>query len=247
MEKFLKDSDVLSRRAMLSGVTFLGASALLAACGQQASNEASASSSATDAASTAPSETASVATSESPSASASPSTVRGYSGGSKAPDGEYRPADKYGNAQNVPKPAEPEDGYREKSVEGMRKTLKAWVEWANYGTETGDYSVARQFVSSEFKDELQAYADVEDLYASGGWIIGGVDYFEADGAPWSEDGETYFWKAYRHWDREIYVESDGSSRSWVNEDKTNDTFKFVLKHNGVKWETMHYNDVEDQP
>lgn len=242
-------SFVLNRRAVLSGVTFFGASALLAACGVQARNEASASSTANDAASATPSETtsASVTASESPSASATPSTVRGYSGGSKAPDGEYRPADKYGNAQNVPKPAEPEDGYREKSVEGMRKTLKAWVEWANYGTETGDYSVARQFVSSEFKDELQAYADVEDLYASGGWIIGGVDYFEADGAPWSEDGETYFWKAYRHWDREIYVESDGSSRSWVNEDKTNDTFKFVLKHNGVKWETMHYNDVEDQP
>ena len=172
----------IHRRTLLGSGALVGLGALLAAYGQQANNEAAAT------ASTAPNELASAAVSESPSASATPSTVRGYSGGSKAPDGEYRPADKYGNAQNVPKPAEPEDGYREKSVEGMRKTLKAWVEWANYGTETGDYSVARQFVSSEFKDELQAYADVEDLYASGGWIIGGVDYFEADGAPWSEDG-----------------------------------------------------------
>ena len=235
------DSTIFNRRTLLGSGALVGLGALLAACGQQANNEAAATASA------APSETASAsaAASESPSASATPSTVRGYSGGSKAPDGEYRPADKYGIAQNVPKPAKPEDGYREKSVEGKRKTLKAWVEWANYGTETGDYSVARQFVSSEFKDELQAYADVEELYASGGWIIGGVDYFEADGAPWSEDGETYFWKAYRHWDREIYVESDGSSRSWVNEDKTNDTFKFALKHNGVKWEIMNYENVED--
>ena len=238
VKKFLQDCDVLNRRTLLGSGALVGLGALLAACGQQANNEAAATETA------APSESPS-ASEAAAAASATPSTVRGYSGGSKAPDGEYRPADKYGIAQNVPKPAKPEDGYREKSVEGMRKTLKAWVEWANYGTETGDYSVARQFVSSEFKDELQAYADVEDLYASGGWIIGGVDYFEADGAPWSEDGETYFWKAYRHWDREIYVESDGSSRSWVNEDKTNDTFKFVLKHNGVKWETMHYNDVED--
>jgi len=235
------DSTIFNRRTLLGSGALVGFGALLAACGQQANNEAAATASA------APSETASASAtaSESPSASATPSTVRGYSGGSKAPDGEYRPADKYGIAQNVPKPAKPEDGYREKSVEGMRKTLKAWVEWANYGTETGDYSMARQFVSSEFKDELQAYADVEDLYASGGWIIGGVDYFVADGAPWSEGGETYFWKAYRHWDREIYVESDGSSRSWVNEDKTNDTFKFALKHNGVKWEIMNYENVED--
>ena len=235
------DSTILNRRTLLGSGAFVGLGALLAACGQQANNEAAATASA------APSETASASAtaSESPSASATPSTVRGYSGGSKAPDGEYRPADKYGNAQNVPKPSAPEEGYREKSVEGMRKTIKAWVEWANYGTETGDYSMARQFVSSEFKDELQAYADVEDLYASGGWIIGGVDYFVADGAPWSEGGDTYFWKAYRHWDREIYVESDGSSRSWVNEDKTNDTFKFELKHNGQKWEIMNYENVED--
>ncbi|WP_455113317.1 DUF6318 family protein [Rothia mucilaginosa] len=235
------DSTILNRRTLLGSGALVGLGALLAACGQQANNEAAATASA------APSETASAsaAASGSPSASATPSTVRGYSGGSKAPDGEYRPADKYGNAQNVPKPSAPEEGYREKSVEGMRKTIKAWVEWANYGTETGDYSMARQFVSSEFKDELQAYADVEDLYASGGWIIGGVDYFVADGAPWSEGGDTYFWKAYRHWDREIYVESDGSSRSWVNEDKTNDTFKFELKHNGQKWEIMNYENVED--
>ena len=235
------DSTIFNRRTLLGSGALVGLGALLAACGQQANNEAAATASA------APSESASASAtaSESPSASATPSTVRGYSGGSKAPNGEYRPADKYGNAQNVPKPSAPEEGYREKSVEGMRKTIKAWVEWANYGTETGDYSMARQFVSSEFKDELQAYADVEDLYASGGWIIGGVDYFVADGAPWSEGGDTYFWKAYRHWDREIYVESDGSSRSWVNEDKTNDTFKFELKHNGQKWEIMNYENVED--
>ena len=235
------DSTIFNRRTLLGSGALVGLGALLAACGQQANNEAAATASA------APSETASASTaaSGSPSASATPSTVRGYSGGSKAPDGEYRKADAKGPAQNVPKPSAPEEGYREKSVEGMRKTIKAWVEWANYGTETGDYSMARQFVSSEFKDELQAYADVEDLYASGGWIIGGVDYFVADGAPWSEGGDTYFWKAYRHWDREIYVESDGSSRSWVNEDKTNDTFKFELKHNGQKWEIMNYENVED--
>ena len=242
MEKFLKDSDVLNRRAMLSGVTFFGAATLLAACGQQANNEATASSAATDTAaatSAAPTETA--------SAEATPSTVRGYSGGSKAPDGEYRPADKHGNAQNVPKPNAPEDGYNEKSPEGIRKTLDAWTQWANYGTQTGDFTMARQFVSPTFENELNAYADIEDLYKSGGWVIGGIDHFLADGNPWSEDGETYFWKAYREWDYETYVESDGSWRRWENKDKAKNTFKFELKHNGVKWEIMNYEHVKDQP
>ena len=99
-------SILLTRRAMLSGGTLMGIGALLAACGQQTANEAVA------AASAAPSETASAvaAASESPSASATlkPVVTRGYSGGSKAPDGEYRKADGYGPAQNVPLPkAEP--------------------------------------------------------------------------------------------------------------------------------------------
>lgn len=232
-------SFILNRRAMLSGVTFFGVSALLAACGQQANNEASASSTATDTAAT-----TSAAPTETASAEATPSTVRGYSGGSKAPDGEYRPADKYGNAQNVPKPNAPEDGYNEKSPEGIRKTLDAWTQWANYGTQTGDFTMARQFVSPIFENELNAYADIEDLYKSGGWVIGGVDHFLTEGAPWSEDGETYFWKAYREWDYETYVESDGSWRRWENKDKTKNTFKFELKHNGDKWEIMNYEHVE---
>lgn len=240
MKKFLKDSDLLNRRALLAGAVSLGASSLLAACGQQANNEVAATASAV------PSETASasaVAT-DSPSASATPSTVRGYSGGSKAPDGEYRPADKYGNAQNVPKPTAPEEGYNEKSLEGLRKTMDAWILWGNYGTQTGDYSMARKFISPNFKRELEEYEDAEKLYQSGGWIIGGIDHFLADGNPWSEDGETYFWKAYREWDREIFVESDGSWVSWTNDDKTDDTFKFELKHDGQKWEIMGYESVD---
>lgn len=231
----------LTRRAMLSGSALAGIGALLAACGQQADNEAAATASA------APSETASAsaAASESPSANATPSTVRGYSGGSKAPDGKYRKADKYGPAQNVSKPTAPEDGYNEKSVEGLRKTFDAWVQWGNYGTQTGDYSMARKFISPNFKRELEEYEDAEKLYQSGGWIIGGIDHFLADGNPWSEDGETYFWKAYREWDYETYVESDGSWRKWSNDDKTDDTFRFELKHNGQKWEIMNYEPVDD--
>ena len=235
------DSTILNRRTLLGSGALVGLGALLTACGQQANNEAAATATA------APSESASTsaAASESASASATPSTVRGYSGGSKAPDGEYRPADKYGPAQNVPKPNVPEDGYNEKSLEGMRKTMDAWILWANYGTQTGDYSMARKFISPNFKRELEEYKNAEELYQSGGWIIGGIDHFLADGNPWSEDGETYFWKAYREWDREIFVESDGSWVSWTNDDKTDDTFKFELKHNGQKWEIIDYVSVED--
>ena len=233
-------SFVINRRALFAGAVSLGASALLAACGQQANNEAAATASA------APSETASASAtaSESPSASATPSTVRGYSGGSKAPDGEYRPADGKGPAQNVPKPNAPEEGYREKSIEGIRKTMDAWIKWGNYGVQTGDYLMARQFISPTFEVELKEYDDIEDLYRRGGWVIDGIENLRADGAPWSEDGEIYFWKAYREWNREIYVEYDGSWRGWNNDDKSDDTFKYEFKHNGTKWEIVGYEGVD---
>ena len=233
-------STLMTRRAMLSGGTMLGLGTLLAACGQQAADEATASASST----AAPSETASVSAAATDSPSATPSTVRGYSGGSKAPDGEYREADPSGPAQNVQKPASPEDGYREKSNEGLRKTLNAWIEWNNYGAQTGDYSQARKFVDSSFTELLDSYEGLEALYKRGGWIIAGLDHYIADGNPWSE-GETYFWKAYREWGYVMYVEPNGDWKSYENDRKDDDTWKFSFKYTSEGWKIIDFEQVDD--
>ena len=243
-------SVILNRRTLLSGGTLLGLGALLAACGQQAANEASASAAPSETASATPSEmtsaSASTAASDASSASATPSPVitRGYSGGSKAPDGEYRGADPNGPAQNVPKPASPEDGYREKSNEGLRKTLNAWIEWNNYGAQTGDYSQARKFVDSSFTELLDSYEGLEALYKRGGWIIAGLDHYIADGNPWSE-GETYYWKAYREWGYVMYVEPNGDWKSYENDSKDDDTWKFSFKYTSEGWKIIDFEQVDD--
>ena len=225
------DSTIINRRTLLSSGALLGLGALLAACGQQANNEAAATASA------APSETAaaSAAASKSPSASATPSTVRGYSGGSKAPDGEYRKADSKGPAQNVPKPAAPEEGYREKSVTGLEKTIRAWMNFKNYAIQTGDYSGADKFVSPTFEIERNFNKKVEDLYKKGGWVIDGLAHLKANGAPWSEDGETYIWRAYREWTVAIYVQPDGSWESKENRNLEDNMWDIKLRHNGERW------------
>lgn len=243
-------SVILNRRTLLSGGTLLGLGALLAACGQQAANEASASAAPSETASATPSEmtsaSASTAASDASSASATPSPVitRGYSGGSKAPDGEYRGADPNGPAQNVPKPASPEDGYREKSNEGLRKTLNAWIEWNNYGAQTGDYSQARKFVDSSFTELLDSYEGLEALYKRGGWIIAGLDHYIADGNPWIE-GETYFWKAYREWGYVMCIEPNGDWKSYENDRKDDDTWKFSFKYTSEGWKIIDFEQVDD--
>ena len=164
----------LTRRAILSGGAFVGLSALLAACGQQANNEASAP------ASTASSETASASTTaaESPSASATPSTVRSYSGQSKAPDGEYRKADGYGPAQNVPKP--PSRKQYPETQEGALNMINDWTIAHNYAVQTGDCEYAKAYVKPG-ADEGKFYGYVERLYKRGGWIINGLDKYQLDG------------------------------------------------------------------
>ena len=155
----------LTRRAMLSGGTMLGMSALLAACGQQASNEAAATTSA------APSESASASAAASESASASASTTpkpvvtRGYSGNSKAPDGEYRKADEYGPAQNVQEPRKEPAQYPE-TEQGLYRMMKDWVVAHNYAIQTGDCSYAFKYVTED-AEEYEFYLYIQGLYQRG--------------------------------------------------------------------------------
>lgn len=159
-------SNLFTRRAMLGSGTLVGFGALLAACGQQANNEAVAAT-----ASAAPSESASAsaAASDTASASATPSQVitRGYSGGSKAPDGEYRKADGHGPAQNVPLPkAEPQQ-YPE-TFAGLREMMTDWVRARNYGIQTGDMQYVWPYMLDTYEKDIKFLKDIEGLYQRGG-------------------------------------------------------------------------------
>ena len=122
--------------------------------------------------------------------------------------------------------------------------INDWTIAHNYAVQTGDCEYAKAYVKPE-TDEEKFYGYVERLYKRGGWVIDGIEKFTADGSPWSEDGETYFWKAYRGWNQEIHVEPSGKWTAWDNDDKTNDTFKFEMKHNGKKWEIINCEEVDD--
>ena len=163
-------SDIINRRTLLTGTALLGLGGLLTACGQQAANEASAS--ASSAAAT-PSETASASAVASESASASVSTTpkpvvtRGYSGGSKAPDGEYRKADAYGIAQNVPLPKAKPQQYPE-TFAGLREMMADWVRARNYGIQTGDMQYVWPSMLDTYEKDIKFLKDIEGLYQRGG-------------------------------------------------------------------------------
>ena len=163
--------NMLNRRSILTGGTLISLSILLAACVPHDITTAGDGSTASGAAAT--------------NSSSSRST------GNNAGNSEYRKADAKGPAQNVPKPNAPEDGYRAKTADGLLKTMDAWNQWINYGVQTGDYSKAREFLSSSNDGELKIYREIEALYQRGGWVIDGIEYFKPAGIPRTDDHQTY--------------------------------------------------------
>ena len=225
----------LTRRALLSGGALFSLASLLAACGQQANNEAAA------AASTAPSETASASASatEASSASATPSPVitRGYSGGSKAPDGEYRKADGYGPAQNVPKPRNEPAQYPE-NEEGLIHMMEDWVVAHNYGIQTGDCSYAKKYVS-ESTEEYKFYEYLEGLYQRGGWVIEGLDSYQQESIPvYDEKQKIYRMKIRVFWSIAMYIEPDGKITKQANTNKDDDKFNFFFSYSNGYWKII---------
>lgn len=111
--------------------------------------------------------------SSSVSASAMAQETEHYSGGSKAPDGEYRAADEFGPAQNVPKPVKPE-GMNVETTEGMELFINYWNDLRNYAMQTGDVTEIKKLVDESYAQELEFYESLDEIYNSDGWVIGGT-------------------------------------------------------------------------
>ncbi|WP_314844215.1 DUF6318 family protein [Rothia mucilaginosa] len=229
------DSTILNRRTLLGSGALVGVGALLAACGQQANNEAAATASAT------PTETTpvSAAASDAASASTTPSPVitRGYSGGSKAPDGEYRKADGKGPAQNVPKPRNEPAQYPE-TEEGLNHMMEDWVVAHNYAIQTGDCSYAFKYVTED-TEEYGFYKYIEMLYKNGGWAVDSLDSYQSESALfYDESKKIYRMKVRRIWSTEIYIESNGDITRKANTDTSDDTFYFLYTYSNGYWKII---------
>ncbi len=213
--------NTLNRRSMLTGGTLISLSTLLAACVPHDITTAGDGSTASGAATT--------------SSSSSGSS-------NNANSGEYRKADAKGPAQNVPKPNAPEDGYRAKTPDGLLKTMDAWNQWINYGVQTGDYSKAREFLSSSNDGELKIYREIEALYQRGGWVIDGLEYFKPAGIPRTDDHQTYYLETNHEWDKHTEVEPDGRQETWSS-DKEEEIYTFALEHRDGRWQIL-YSRIE---
>lgn len=214
--------NMLNRRSMLTGGTLISLSTLLAAC--------------------VPHDITTAGDGSAASGTPATSSSSGSSAGNNASNGEYRKADAKGPAQNVPKPNAPENGYRAKTPDGILKTMDAWNQWINYGVQTGDYSKAREFLSSSNDGELKIYREIEALYQRGGWVIDGIQHFEPAGIPRTDDHQTYYLETNHEWDKQTEVEPDGRQETWSS-DKEEEIYTFALEHRDGRWQIL-YSRIE---
>ena len=234
-------STLFNRRTLLGSGALLGFGALLAACGQQAANEVGASASST----ATPGETASATGGESSSASATPSTVRGYSGGSKAPDGEYRKADEHGPAQNVPLPKAKPQQYPE-TFAGLREMMRDWIKARNYGIQTGDMQYVRPYMLDTFKSDIEFLNSIEKLYKEGGWVIEGTSEYQAESnLMYDEESKEYWVLTRRLWTYGLYIHPNGKMRKRANTGNENEAFMFRYRYKDGYWYLSEYRSNEE--
>ena len=223
------------RRALLLAGTGLGAVAFTA-CGGAGNAEGQAGSSAPQASSAS-------SPSVSGDAPATPTPVgetfsKGFSGGSQAPEGEYRPADDKGPAQNVPKPQEPE-GMNFETPEAFFKFIEYWNEQRNYALQTGEVKGYAHVTSGAFTEEMKAIAYMETLYKKGGWVIGGLRkiIYEKDSFE-HVSGKDYQYSLLGRTVVSPAITFDNEKRTIRTEDFTEDnkySVEFEIVYNGREW------------
>ena len=176
-------------------------------------------------------------------ASASPTPVgetfsKGFSGGSQAPEGEYRPADDKGPAQNVPKPQEPE-GMNLETPEAFFKFIEYWNEQRNYALQTGDVKGYAHITSGAFTKELQFLSYLKSVYEKGGWVIGGLRkiFYEKDSFE-HVSGKDYQYSLLGRTVVSPAITFDNEKRTIRTEDFTESnkySVEYEIVYNGREW------------
>lgn len=138
-----------------------------------------------------------------------------FSGGSKAPEGEYRAADEQGPAQNVPKPEAPA-GMNVESDEGLEKFIGYWNDSVNYGVQTGDFSYAAPLVAESYTSEHEFYIWANEIYNRGGWIVGARrEAVIGEGLLVSQGDGVYTWGGNLNIeDMQVYLDGPGDVVDW---------------------------------
>ncbi|MDY3049741.1 MAG: DUF6318 family protein [Rothia sp. (in: high G+C Gram-positive bacteria)] len=179
----------------------------------------------------------------SPTPIPSPSESISYSGGSKAPAGEYRPADEFGPAQNVPRPVEPE-GMNIESEEGLFKFLGYWNETVNYGTQTGDFSYAEPLVSAEYTTEIDFYAWISEIYSRGGWVAGGSrSLVLGEDLLISQGNGKYTWAGNQNI-QDAYIFLKGTITHHDNSDTIDEGIYFEIHYTENRWIVVSMMEVQ---
>lgn len=85
-------------------------------------------------------------------------------------------------------------------------------------------------------DEYNSYNYTESLYERGGWIIGGLESYQAESSLiYDDQKKNYRMKFSILWSTVTYVNPDGHLEMEANTDTTNDSFYFLYTYSDGYW------------
>lgn len=160
-----------------------------------------------------------------------------FSGGSKAPEGEYRAADEQGPAQNVPKPEAPA-GMNVETTEGMEKFITYYQDMRNYALQTGDVDGVRQLVDESFTQEQDFFDSLKEIYKSGGWVIEGklTIHYNKDLITSMDDSVYSIGSNFEQDDSVLWY--DGEATYTDNSDSIYEGIDFRVQFKDSKWKVL---------
>ncbi|WP_237203981.1 DUF6318 family protein [Rothia endophytica] len=166
-----------------------------------------------------------------------------YSGGSKAPEGEYRAADEQGPAQNVPKPETPA-AMNVETTEGMEKFITYYQDMRNYALQTGDVDGVRQLVDESFTQEQDFFDSLEEIYKSDGWVIEGklTIHYNKDLITSMDDGVYSIGSNFEQDDSVLWY--DGEATYTDNSDSIYEGIDFRVQFKDSKWKVLTSQTVK---
>ena len=124
------------------------------------------------------------------------------------------------------------------SPEALFLFIEYWSELRNYANQTGDVSSIRNLVDESFEQEQGFYDALEEIYASGGWVIGGSQtvHYNTNLLTSVGNGEYSIGANFEVEDSVLWVNNE--ARAYDNSDNIYKGVDFRIKYTQGQWKIL---------
>ncbi|ORC17850.1 hypothetical protein A7979_11595 [Rothia nasimurium] len=127
--------------------------------------------------------------------------------------------------------------------EAMEKFINYWNDMRNYALQTGDISVLNSLIDENFTQEKEYYLVLEDIYKTGGWVIGGTRTIHLNKDLLVSEGEGTYTIASNFDMENTVLWYGGEARAYDNSDNVHRGIALTVQFNQGEWTVLSAHEV----